>query len=80
MVCPSRTAAVLGLLLVRALPLAAQEPFAQVQQLLQPGDVVFLTDSTGAETRGRVASVGPSTLRLKVNGVEREWAARRSRR
>ena len=71
----SRLAAATGLLVVSAAPLAAQETFTDVQHLLRPGDTVFVIDETGTETRGRVAGTSSSTLRLAVNGSEREWSA-----
>lgn len=71
----SRLAAAAGLLIVSAVPLAAQETFTNVQHLLRPGDTVFVIDETGIETRGRVAGINSSALRLAVNGSEREWSA-----
>lgn len=68
-------AAAAGLLVVCAVPLAAQESFTNVQHLLRPGDTVFVIDETGTETRGRVADVGSSALRLTLNGDVREWSA-----
>ena len=73
----SRMTAVLGLLICRAVPLAAQESFARVQELLRPGDLVFVMDDTGAEIRGRIFEVTPTTLRLDVHGVQRELSAAR---
>jgi hypothetical protein len=64
-----------GVLVVTAMPAIAQEPFADVQNVVRPGDTVFLIDDTGTEVRGKVAGVGPSALRLTVNGTEREWSA-----
>ena len=71
----SRLAAAAGLLIVSAVPLAAQEAFTNVQRVLRAGDTVFVIDETGTETRGRVAGISSSALRLAVNGSEREWSA-----
>ena len=67
--------ATIGFLLVNTGPLAAQEPLTYIQDSVRPGATLFVTDDTGTETRGRVVAVGPSALRLMVNGVEREWSA-----
>jgi hypothetical protein len=52
---------------------AAQESFASVRNRVAPGDTVFVIDVTGTETRGQVMTVDLSTIRLKVNGTERQW-------
>src|SRR5262245_16476074 len=70
-----KVAASAGLLLLTAAPAPAQEPFASAQQILQPGDTVFVTDDGARETRGTVIRVGPSALRLAMNGTETEWTA-----
>ena len=64
-----------GVLVFTAMPAIAQQPFADVHNAVRPGDTVFLIDDTGTEVRGKVAGVGPSALRLTVNGTEREWSA-----
>lgn len=64
-----------GLLLATAMPVTAQDRFDHVQYVLRPGDTVFVVDDTGTETRGKVASIGPSALRLVVDGYERDWGA-----
>lgn len=64
-----------GLLLATAMPVTAQDRFVDVQYALRPGDTVFVVDDTGTETRGKVANIGPSALRLVVNGYERDWGA-----
>ena len=65
----SRLAAAAALLIVSAVPLAAQETFTNVQHLLRPGDRVFVIDETGTETRGRVAGISSSGASA---GCERE--------
>jgi hypothetical protein len=72
-----RAASVAGLLLLRAVPAAAQEPLAAVQRAVRPGDTVLVLDDTRLETRGRVVSVGSSAIRLRADGIEREWQAER---
>jgi hypothetical protein len=71
----ARIAVTAGLLLATAMPVTAQDRFVHVQYALRPGDTVFVVDDTGTETRGKVARIGPSALRLIVDGYERDWAA-----
>jgi hypothetical protein len=71
----ARIAVTAGLLLATAMPVTAQDRFVHVQYALRPGDTVFVVDDTGTETRGKVASIGPSALRLIVDGYERDWGA-----
>ena len=66
--------AVAALLLLTSGPATAQESFAALQGELRPGDNVYLTDRSGAELHGNVAAVGPSSLKLTLDGIEREWA------
>ena len=54
---------------------AAGQDFAGVQNRIKPGDRVSVVDTHGTETGGRVNAVGPSTLRLDVDGTEREWSS-----
>jgi hypothetical protein len=70
-----RTATTAAFLLITAAGAGAQESFADIQHLLRPGTTVFVTDDTGTETRGRVVDVGPSSLRVAINGTERDWPA-----
>jgi hypothetical protein len=72
---PFKVVVTVGLLLLAAASVNAQEPFTDVQHILRPGDTVFITDDTNTETRGTVAGVGPSAVRINVNGSEREWPA-----
>jgi hypothetical protein len=71
----ARIAVTASLLLATAMPLTAQDRFDHVQYALRPGDTVFVVDDTGTETRGKVASIEPSALRLIVDGYERDWGA-----
>jgi hypothetical protein len=75
MAYPARIAVTAGLLLATAMPVTAQDRFDHVQYALRPGDTVFVIDDTGTEIRGKVAGIGPSALRLIVDGYEREWGA-----
>ena len=70
-----RTALAALVVVVTALPARAQQPFADVQHVLRPGDTVYLTDMTNNQIRGRLAWMDASMLRLTVNGTEREWPA-----
>ena len=71
----ARIAVAAGLMLVTAMPVTAQDRFVHVQYALRPGDTVFVVDDTGTETRGKVARIEPSALRLIVDGYERDWGA-----
>jgi hypothetical protein len=75
-----RVVATVAVLFAPTTPLDAQESFPGLQYILRPGDTVFVTDDTGTVTRGRLAAVGPSTLRLVADGTEREWSAATIRR
>ncbi|HEY7441306.1 MAG TPA: hypothetical protein VH701_02715 [Vicinamibacterales bacterium] len=46
--------------------------FEQLQVLVKPGDTISVTDSTGREVQGKVASVSPSSLALLVQGTRRD--------
>jgi uncharacterized protein YcfJ len=69
----SSVLAAMSLVLAAAGPAAAQ-PFTELEGTLKPGETVFVTDASGAEVRGEVSGVQPSALRLRVDGIEREWA------
>ena len=71
----ARMAVTAGLLLATAMPVTTQDRFDHVQYALRAGDTVFVVDDTGTETRGKVARIGPSALRLIVDGYERDWGA-----
>jgi hypothetical protein len=72
---PFQVVVTVGLLLFAATSANAQEPFTDLQNILRPGDTIFITDDTNTVTRGKVAGVGPSALRIDVNGSEHEWPA-----
>jgi hypothetical protein len=62
----SRTAAVIfvGWLLMGAGPALAQEPatsFDQLDRQIRPGDTIVVRSTLGAEVRGRLREVGPSS-------------------
>jgi hypothetical protein len=46
--------------------------FEQLQVLVKIGDTVTLIDSTGQESKGKIADLTPSSLRFLVNGVTRD--------
>ena len=48
--------------------------FDQLRVLVRPGNTVTVTDSAGAETRGKVLSVSGASLELSVAGTPRSWA------
>jgi hypothetical protein len=72
----TKSPAIAALLLLTAVPANAQEPFSSVQHLLRVGDTVFVTDhNNGITKKGKLVQVGPSSVRLAMDGTEREWAA-----
>src|SRR5688572_1034304 len=48
--------------------------FEQLMVLVEPDDTVTLRDFNGNQTRGRIALVTPSSLRLVVDGAPRDLA------
>jgi hypothetical protein len=48
--------------------------FDQLQTLVRPGQNIYVTDSSGKTTRGRIAELSPSSLGLVVKGVRRDLA------
>ena len=55
----------------------AQEPATSLDQLrvlVKPGDTVTVTDETGRETKGKIASLTPASLELAVDGGLRSFA------
>ena len=56
----------------------AQDSFPDLQAKLKAGDLVTITDDSGAQTRGTFERVGTS-IRLSVDGVAREWAPQQVR-
>jgi hypothetical protein len=45
--------------------------FSNLQQLLKPGNTVYVVENSGAETKGKVVDVSASALTLEVDGVPR---------
>ena len=62
----------LGLLLVTAGTVSAQDSFTDLQKKVKPGDRVSITDDAGNRIRGTVEGVSAS-IRISVDGVEQEW-------
>lgn len=53
---------------------AARQParsFLDLQKQLHSGNTVYVTETTGAETKGRIVEVSASALVLDVNGIQR---------
>lgn len=78
-------AMVLGFLSVGFLEAEAQQAasFEQLQLLVKSGDTVSVTESTGRMSKGKIAELSRSTLRLLVDGMARdmvEWCVRYVRR
>jgi len=48
--------------------------FEQLQLLVKPGDKVDVTDSSGLTLKGRVQSLSTSSLRLMLEGSERDFS------
>ena len=46
--------------------------FQQLQLLVRPGDNIYVTDSVGQTTKGRIAELSASSLGLVVNGSRRD--------
>jgi len=63
-------------LMVCPQPASAQEArsFEQLQLLVKPGDRIFLTDSTGKVTEGRVADLSKTSLSVKTKSAITNWA------
>src|SRR5688572_27558555 len=49
--------------------------FADLSVRLKPGDRIYVIDTAGSEATGRLVGIGPSAVRVRVDGTEREWAA-----
>ena len=49
--------------------------FSDLRARLKPGDRVYVTDTTGKQATGRLVDIGPSAVRVRVEGTERAWAA-----
>jgi hypothetical protein len=63
----------LFLVVVASMECSAQQvsSFEQLQLLVKPGDNIYVTDSSGQTTKGRIAELSPSSLGLVVKGVRR---------
>jgi len=48
--------------------------FNQLQVLVKPGDTVSVTDGTGAEARGTIGALSPSSLEMVIEGNRRIFA------
>lgn len=57
-------------------PAAAQEArsFEQLQLLVKPGDRIYVTDSMGNVTEGKVAGLSTSSLRLMTKSSTKDWS------
>jgi hypothetical protein len=55
---------------------SAQEAmsFEQLQLLVKPGDNVYVTDSKGVVTKGKITGLTPSILSLKEKSGTRDWS------
>jgi hypothetical protein len=47
--------------------------FEELQALVKTGDTVFVTDTSGVETRGRIAALTSGSLTLSRSGARREF-------
>ena len=61
-------------MLVISMECSAQtaDSFEQLQVLVKPGDNVYVTDSTGQTTKGRISQLSATSLGLTVNGAPRD--------
>ena len=61
-------------MLVISMECSAQtaDSFEQLQVLVKPGDNVYVTDSTGQTTKGRISQLSATSLGLTVNGARRD--------
>src|SRR5262245_53769793 len=59
------------LIVVTSMECSAQlvSSFEQLQLLVKPGDNIYVTDSLGKTTKGRIAELSPSSLGLVVKGM-----------
>jgi hypothetical protein len=82
-VTPSRTTVLVApgltifMLFLRASASFAQgtEPFSALQQTLRHGDRIEVDDTAGRRWQGTVLGVGPSALRLRVDGRDQDFNA-----
>lgn len=70
------SALIAAFLVLSPSPAAAQEArsFEQLQLLVKPGDRIFITDSAGKVTEGKVAGLSKSALRLTSKSATKDWA------
>jgi len=68
------TALVLGLA-VPSLAQTATPSFDDLRSASHQGESVYLTDRTGATTKGRVVRISATSIALLVNDQAREWPA-----
>lgn len=63
-------------MLVISMECSAQtaDSFEQLKVLVKPGDNVYVTDSTGQTTKGRISQLSATSLGLTVNGARRDLA------
>ena len=69
-----------GVLLVVGLPVAASaQPaagsFHELQHRVKIGDIVYVIDASGLETRGTLTTLSSTSLGLAVDGSRRDFAA-----
>jgi hypothetical protein len=71
----------LAIALWGTIPAAAQQvtSFEQLQALVKPGDTVTVTDTTGTDTKGKIETVTPQSLRLSANDIVREFSENNTR-
>ena len=58
---------------------SAQEParsFHEVQGRLKIGEIVYVVDGSGVQTRGRVDILSDASLQLTVDGIRRDFISR----
>ena len=63
------------LMLWLSVNLSAQQvsSFEQLQVLVKPGDKIYVTDSAGKTTEGRIRDLSSSSLVLDVKGSRHDW-------
>jgi hypothetical protein len=61
------------LILSGALPSSAQDTFADLNQKLDPGDSLIVSDTNGHRTRGSLVELTPSSLVLFTDGTRRTF-------
>jgi hypothetical protein len=46
--------------------------FEQLQVLVKPGDKVYVTDTSGTESKGRITGLSTTSLQIQANGMTRD--------